>query len=781
MANSRDIDQVDRVLDLNKTYNITNAVVLPSKYNVQPPSPHYKYVWMLNRQTYIEKVPDSNEIEISNKQEDTLTAFHEFYNLIGTKCPINFMAIVLEKMPREYISVKKTVKTAYEFTVVNEEMKPMLLTLWEDFAIYQGKELMSVLDCGRFPIILGKRVIVNNFNGVSLCAQSDSIFEVNPTNPRSESLKRWRDESIDLMKRYIDLKTYKHALIALAYPPGQLKTKVVNIAEMNTQGKGVWVEVHMRIIDDAASFYIGCDYCNRKVCGPEGGSYRCLDCGNPNARAEKKYKMEVELSDETGEIVGTIFDEDFNRLLQITNTIHRSGSIEIAKLQAKMDGKKFFCEVRVDNKQFPGKSKQTYTINGVCENVKVSQPVGVPANDEGPSTGRRIIRTLTFEEPLEEHEGIINPAIEERCGANDEATSIGGSIIRNLSFDGAIQQSEVTPLAPLNRVYSTVIQQEGIIKVTQEEEKNPVGFAVINNRDNNRDLKCKHCGQTGHEMSGCFQLIGYPEWWGDRPRFQTARRGAGRGGATRGRQGGRGSGGGRGNRPVNGGGVTGPAAHTARARGNNGQKETITSQQWNTLMELLKEKEVPLDNKFSDDDEAAPAVPSEHFTPPSSQPVPIPVEGTTGADETETRPTNNEPLTTNNTTEADSLDSPTGVAEPTNLLRRGTRERQPSTRLRDFVVHTIQQPQAASPFPDPPSAATPTEITLSNINHTSPLPRPLGQLQRPRQQQEDLVMVYTEFESLQERNAKSHKDQALQKVQLQPTTRSIHKSEAFMK
>ncbi|VFR03175.1 unnamed protein product [Cuscuta campestris] len=235
MANSRDIDQVDRVLDLNKTYNITNAVVFPSKYNVPPPSPHYKYVWMLSRQTYIEKVPDSDEIEISNEQEDTLTAFHEFYNLIGTKCPINFMAIVLEKMPREYISVKETAKTAYEFTIVNEEMKPMLLTLWEDFAIYQGKELMSVLDSGRFPIILGKRVIVNNFNGVSLCTRSDSIFEVNPTNPRSESLKKWRDESIDLMKRYIDLKTYKHALIALAYPPGQPKTKVVNIAEMNIQ------------------------------------------------------------------------------------------------------------------------------------------------------------------------------------------------------------------------------------------------------------------------------------------------------------------------------------------------------------------------------------------------------------------------------------------------------------------------------------------------------------------------------------------------------------------
>lgn len=359
------------------------------------------------------------------------------------------MAVVLEKMPREYISVRETAKTAYDFTIVNEEMKPMLLTLWGDFAIYQGKQIISVLDSGRFPIILGKRVIVNNFNGVSLSTRFDSIFEVNPTNSKSETLKKWRDDSIDLLKRYIDLKTYKNALIALAYPPGQLKTKVVDIPEMNIQEKGVWVEVDMRIIDDAPSFYIGCDYCNRKVCGPEGGNYRCLDCGNPHARAEKKYKIKVELTDETGQIVGTIFDEDFNRLLQITNTIHRSRSIDIAKLQAKLDEKKFFCEVRLDRRQFPGKSKQTYTINGVCENVKVSQSVSVQGNDEGPSTERSIIRTLTFDEALEEHEGIINPAIEERSGGNDEGTSIEGSNIKTLSFDGAIQQLDGNINPPL--------------------------------------------------------------------------------------------------------------------------------------------------------------------------------------------------------------------------------------------------------------------------------------------------------------------------------------------
>ena len=30
-------------------------------------------------------------------------------------------------------------------------------------------------------------------------------------------------------------------------------------------------------------------------------------------------------------------------------------------------------------------------------------------------------------------------------------------------------------------------------------------------------MYCTHCKRSGHEADFCFQLIGYPEWWGDRP------------------------------------------------------------------------------------------------------------------------------------------------------------------------------------------------------------------------------------------------------------------------
>ncbi|KAL2939841.1 Retrovirus-related Pol polyprotein from transposon RE1 [Bienertia sinuspersici] len=53
------------------------------------------------------------------------------------------------------------------------------------------------------------------------------------------------------------------------------------------------------------------------------------------------------------------------------------------------------------------------------------------------------------------------------------------------------------------------------------------------NYEDNSDKFCNHCNQVGHEESGCFQIIGYPEWWGDRGRGGRGR-GRGSGGAARG-------------------------------------------------------------------------------------------------------------------------------------------------------------------------------------------------------------------------------------------------------
>ncbi|XP_010548392.1 PREDICTED: uncharacterized protein LOC104819828 isoform X2 [Tarenaya hassleriana] len=36
-------------------------------------------------------------------------------------------------------------------------------------------------------------------------------------------------------------------------------------------------------------------------------------------------------------------------------------------------------------------------------------------------------------------------------------------------------------------------------------------------------MLCSNCGRAGHVAENCFKLIGFPDWWGDRPRNRAGR------------------------------------------------------------------------------------------------------------------------------------------------------------------------------------------------------------------------------------------------------------------
>ena len=84
------------------------------------------------------------------------------------------------------------------------------------------------------------------------------------------------------------------------------------------------------------------------------------------------------------------------------------------------------------------------------------------------------------------------------------------------------------PLPNLNRAYQMVVQEErvGVMTRGKEERGDPIAFAVKSGRTSSWEKKpntgsekpCSHCKRDGHDIDSCFQLVGYPDWWGDRPR-----------------------------------------------------------------------------------------------------------------------------------------------------------------------------------------------------------------------------------------------------------------------
>ncbi|XP_057984651.1 uncharacterized protein LOC131169439 [Hevea brasiliensis] len=91
------------------------------------------------------------------------------------------------------------------------------------------------------------------------------------------------------------------------------------------------------------------------------------------------------------------------------------------------------------------------------------------------------------------------------------------------------------PLPNLNHAYAMVVQQERMRTMTRtkEERGNPMSFAIrAGSRNSGGGGKDKssiysNCNREGHDAESCFQLIGYPEWWGNRPRRTSVGRGGG--------------------------------------------------------------------------------------------------------------------------------------------------------------------------------------------------------------------------------------------------------------
>ncbi|XP_073045313.1 uncharacterized protein [Primulina eburnea] len=99
------------------------------------------------------------------------------------------------------------------------------------------------------------------------------------------------------------------------------------------------------------------------------------------------------------------------------------------------------------------------------------------------------------------------------------------------------------PLPSLDRAYQQITQEERVRGITHARESPPevVGFAIRSEgrsrmkseKIDKSGLLCSHCHRPGHDIVTCFQLLGYPEWWGDRPRTQGPTHARGKSGGRR--------------------------------------------------------------------------------------------------------------------------------------------------------------------------------------------------------------------------------------------------------
>ncbi|CAH9101892.1 unnamed protein product [Cuscuta europaea] len=116
-------------------------------------------------------------------------------------------------------------------------------------------------------------------------------MELNPGGDRALVLKKWARENSARIEQLLFEKQYDHALGNIACPLSQPQTLLASLETNLNKVPIVWMCGKLNLSDTSGeSYYIDCDYCNRRVYAPEGSTFQCMFCGQKEGRTVKRMQ-----------------------------------------------------------------------------------------------------------------------------------------------------------------------------------------------------------------------------------------------------------------------------------------------------------------------------------------------------------------------------------------------------------------------------------------------------------------------------------------------------------
>ncbi|CAH9098600.1 unnamed protein product [Cuscuta europaea] len=189
------------------------------------------------------------------------------------------------------------------------------MTMWEEFVTRYGAEIDTLLQSGDWPTIFVTGAAANIYQGLSLSTRYDSHMELNPGGDRALVLKKWAKDNSAAIKQLLSEKQYDHALEIIARPLSQPQTLLASLQTNLNKVPVVWVCGKVNLGDTSGeSYYIGCDFCNRRVYAPGGNTFKCMLCGQKEAQTIKRFILNATLTDGTATIPVTFFTNEVLKL-----------------------------------------------------------------------------------------------------------------------------------------------------------------------------------------------------------------------------------------------------------------------------------------------------------------------------------------------------------------------------------------------------------------------------------------------------------------------------------
>ncbi|XP_071932924.1 replication protein A 70 kDa DNA-binding subunit D-like [Coffea arabica] len=180
-----DIPKMSPILQVYKKHRISNADVrnIPEKFQTSG----LTMQWVITARTVIEEVSREEDIM---PVKFSFTEFADLAQYMDDKSKsVDVLGVVISSLDKKTISKSTKQSCVQKFVLLNEESQTVMLSLWDNFLNNEGQILLNNIQT--YPVVIGRRLKVNNYNGVSLSTWFDSAVLVDPPIQEARELKNW--------------------------------------------------------------------------------------------------------------------------------------------------------------------------------------------------------------------------------------------------------------------------------------------------------------------------------------------------------------------------------------------------------------------------------------------------------------------------------------------------------------------------------------------------------------------------------------------------------------
>ncbi|XP_071932877.1 replication protein A 70 kDa DNA-binding subunit B-like [Coffea arabica] len=345
------------MLQVYKRYKISNADVrtIPQKFQ----SAGLIKQWVITSKTVIEEV-DGNEDIMPVKF--AFTDFADLSDYMDDKNKsVDVLGVVISSLAMKTITRNSRQSNVQKFVLLNEESQTVLLSLWDDFLNNEGQLLLNNMHS--YPVIIGRRLKFNNYNGVSLSTWFDSALLVDPPIQEARQLKNWAMRNAKSIAEIIDAKSYIKYNPALSLKRDQKTTLICNVTASQ---KTAWVRAKLSFEQIFQKYwYMSCAKCYRATAADYGMEFTCNSCKEKGA-AMPRCRFDVDLIDDSGVIPASIFGDLAEKILTFTGLeamdhFNQNLELPLQFVHEQLKTKTFLVHIKPVQTQLAD-ARQRYTI-----------------------------------------------------------------------------------------------------------------------------------------------------------------------------------------------------------------------------------------------------------------------------------------------------------------------------------------------------------------------------------------------------------------------------------